>query len=110
MSSLSSSSSSPVCKPARTSSPSCRAPSRMASALLIARLGPSKVASIPSPSDLTKRPRDVLGGVPRVALVDEYVVRSVQHQRRALDARERVARIQLPYHRERRGSGIRSHR
>jgi len=37
--------------------PSGRTPSRMAIALLIARLGPSNVASIPSPSDVMKCPR-----------------------------------------------------
>ena len=159
----------------------------MAIALLIARLGPSKVASTPSPSDFTRRPRwrstssrtsaswrpssarqapspssrgalgraddvgeedrgehavaddrapdagqelldlvraarpprpdldvlrvgDVLGGVARVALVDERVVGAAQHQRRALHAGQRVAHVELADHRQRRGGGVGRHR
>jgi DNA-binding XRE family transcriptional regulator len=52
-SSSGSSSHSPVCRPARISSARSATRSRIASALLIARVGPSNTASAPSPSDFT---------------------------------------------------------
>ena len=55
--SLPTSSHSPVCRPQRTSSPSERTVSRIALAQRIARAGPSKVASKPSPDVLISRPR-----------------------------------------------------
>ena len=51
------SSHSPVCRPARISSPSWRTPSRIAQAALIPRAGPSKLAKKPSPAVSTSKPR-----------------------------------------------------
>src|SRR5439155_4017731 len=54
--SLPSTSTSPVCRPARTSMPSGRTPSVIASAQRIPRAGPSNVARNPSPPVFTSRP------------------------------------------------------
>src|SRR5437867_1037840 len=49
---------SPVCRPARTSSPSSRTESLIARAHRIARAGPSKLAKKPSPAVSSSRPRN----------------------------------------------------
>jgi hypothetical protein len=62
-------------------------------------------------SDLdVSRTWDVSRRVARMALVDECIVRSVQHQRGALNAGKRVTHIQLADRGKRRSRGIRSHR
>ena len=54
--------------------------------------------------------RDVLGDIARVALVEVRLVLRAQHQRRALHAGKHVTHIRLADHRQRRGSGSRTHR